>query len=311
MIMQDLVSQFNTWLSHHDHAPGMVEVGSPTGSGYYYKQDADHKVYGDVDLQMIAPNPLGVGHATYSNEWNQLWAEWVARDQPPQVNAELSTPGHPIIRLRDGGQAQIDFMWHEPAHVTWGLARSVPPQGLKGMLNGNMFSVLGQMLNMSMQHAGVQVKTDAQGRVVPFSKRKMVTLHTITTDPAHMFEHILSWCAQKPLQDLKVHPLLKANPGVKWPSPDVHVLIKGIHGLAHSFSLNNLYGKGVLTPYANELEFLNEFWSIYEAKAEFELNNPKRQKAETPSAQERAQRDIQQIKKGLEEIRQSWYNLID
>lgn len=310
-IMHKLVDEFNHWLELDQETPALVQVGPPTGSGFYHMQDPAHKEYGDVDLQMIAPNPWGLGHASYSSEWNQLWSEWVARHQPDVIRSDLSTPGHPIIQLPDGGLVQVDFMWHEPAHAKWGLARSVPPRGLKGMLNGNMFSVLGQMLHMSLQHAGVQVKTDASGQVVPFSKRKNTMLHTITTDPDHMFSHILSWCAQKPLQDLRMHDLLKQNPGVKWPDPDVHVLIKGTHGLAKSFTLNHMWGKGVLSNYANETEFLNEFWNTYQAKAEFEIHNPKRAKAETPEAQARAQRDIASIQSGLDQISLDWHKLID
>jgi hypothetical protein len=305
-IMALLTQEFNQWLRHHDHAPGVVELGSPTGSGYYHKQDPDHKEYGDVDLQMIAPNPWGHSHSTYSSEWNHLWDEWVARHQPPQVNLTHSTPGHPILEMQDGGLVQVDFMWHQPAHAEWGLARSVPPRGIKGLLNGNMFSVLGSMLNMSLQHSGAQVKVDAQGESVPFSKKKGVTLKTITHDPHHLFLDLLSYLLKKPMSQLKIPHLLTHAPGVQWPNPDIKVLIHGIQGLAQAITLNQGWAKHELKSYASEQEFKNEFWRQYEAKALQEINNPKRLKAETPTAQARAQRDMASIQQGLLMVKKIW-----
>lgn len=305
-IIQHLVKDFNTWLSHHQKAPAVVKVGSPTGSGYYHTQDPEHKEYGDVDLQMIAPNPWGLGHASYASAWNQLWDEWVARDAPSQVVPEHSTPGHPILQLPSGGLVQVDFMWHEPAHETWGLARSVPPRGLKGLLNGNMFSVLAFMLNMSLQHAGAQVKVDASGTPVAFNKRKGVTLKTITHDPHLVFVHLLQYLAQKPQDQVMIPKLLAQNPGVQWPNPDIRVMVQGIKGLAQGITANDLWGKGLLAPYANEQDFLDKFWDKYESKAESEMASPKRAKAETPEAQARAQRDIDSISQGLEKIRSMW-----
>lgn len=305
--MHQLVDQFNQWLTTRVDAPPPVQLGSPTGSGFYYQQDPSDKEYGDIDLQMIAANPWGHGHSTYSSEWNHLWDEWVARAQPAGVSREHSTPGHPFLEMPDHGLVQVDFMWHEPAHAQWGLARSVPPKGLKGLLNGNLFSVLGSMLMMSMQHSGVQVKTDAQG-IVPFSKKKGTTLHTITHNPQRMFLDILTYLADRPLEDLQLNPLLKQNPGVRWPTPDVQVMVRGIQGLAKALEDNQLMGKGVLQYYTSAEQFLNKFWQQYEAKAEAEINNPKRLKAETPAAKARAQRDIDSIRKGLEHIRQMWHS---
>lgn len=306
-IMQQLVQQFNQFLKQHADAPPQIKLGSPTGSGYYHDQDVDTKEYGDIDLQMIADNPWRHSHSTYSSEWNHLWDEWVARQSPAQVDAELSTPGHPILKIPGHGLVQVDFMWHEPDLADWGLARSVPPQGVKGLLNGNLFSVLGHMLQMSMQHSGAQVKMQA-GSVVPFSKQKGVQLITITKNPRTLFLDVLSWVADQSAQQLKLNPLLTQNPGVKWPKPELSVMVKGIKGLAQAFEDNQLFGKGVLQPYESAQDFLQEFWRQYEAKAQAEIHNPKRLKAETPAAQARAQRDIHSIQQGLAQVQQLWHN---
>ena len=64
----------------------------------------------------------------------------------------------------------------------WGAARVTPERGVKGLLFGKMFSVFGDLLDMSIQHAGVQIKV-SNGQRVPFSKRKDTETVTITTNP--------------------------------------------------------------------------------------------------------------------------------
>jgi hypothetical protein len=303
--LQDHVKSFNNWLAQQD-SNLRVDLGPPTGSGHYYQQDPESKEYGDIDLQMVAPNPWQHSHSTYSSEWNHMWDEWVARDQPKGIQPEASTPGHPILELPTGELVQVDFMWHEPNKAEWGLARSVPPRGVKGLLNGNLFSVLGSMLMMSMQHSGVQIKL-SNGVPVPFSKQKGVIIHTITHNPRRMFLDLLTYLADKPLEDLQLNADLKANPGVKWPNPDINVMVRGIHGLAQALQDNLLFGKGVLKDYTNAQDFLTKFWHSYEAKAVAEINNPKRLKAETPSAQARADRDRASIQQGLDKVQKLWF----
>lgn len=307
-IMEHLVREFNDWLSlTHPHvAP--VELGPPTGSGYHHATDAPNKEYGDIDLQMVAENPQGASHSSYSSQWNNLWQEWAARAEPHNLNLSQSTPGHPMLEVPEHGLVQVDLMWHEPHMATWGLARSVPPVGIKGLLNGNLFGTLAQMLGMSIQHSGVQIKTQ-DGTPVPFSKQKGTTIHTISDDPHHFLQDILAYVASAPVQELQQDKLLQQNPGVKWPNPSFESFIRGIHGLAHSFELNHLYGQGVLRNYRDAQDFLLQFWNVYENKAQQELANPKRTKAETDAARDRAARDIASIQKGLDLAREIWHKL--
>lgn len=305
VMLRELVSEFNKWLMDNYPDVGQVKVTTPTGSGYYHQSDDPNKEYGDIDVQMVAENPWKQGHATYTATWNSMWDVWVKQTQPEQLDAELGTPGHPFIKVPGHGLVQVDFMWQEPEKQKWGLVRSVPPPGIKGLLHGNMFSVLAQILGMSMQYGGVQVKTQ-NGEPVPFSKQKGVTIQTITHDPDRMFWDLLEFVSGKPVQQLKMNPLIQRTPGIKLPRTDVRDMIEGIKGLAKAFEDNDLFGTKYVRNYSNAREFLDAFWSIYEKKALDELNNPKRLKAETPTAKARAARDIESIKKGLAQVQAIW-----
>lgn len=305
VMLRELVSEFNEWLMNNYPDVGQVKVTTPTGSGYYHLTDDPNKEYGDIDVQMVAANPWKQGHASYTATWNSMWDVWVKQTQPEQLDSELGKPGHPFIKVPAHGLVQVDFMWQEPEKQLWGLVRSVPPPGIKGLIHGNMFSVLAQVLGMSMQYGGVQVKTQ-NGEPVSFSKQKDVVLKTITHDPDRMFWDLLEFVSGKHVDQLKMNRLLQSTPGIHLPRTDVMDMIEGIKGLAQAFEENNLFGTKYLRAYQNASEFLSEFWSIYEKKAQDELLNPKRLKAETPAAKDRAARDIAAIKKGLAHVQTIW-----
>lgn len=304
-MLEALVDQFNRWLSKNHPQVGTVEVGPPTGSGHYYHSDPSTKEYGDIDIQMVAPNPWDASHSSYSAAWNKLWDKWVFDHSPTSISKEHSTPGHPFLKIGEHQLAQVDFMWHEPHMRAWGLVRSVPPRGLKGMLHGNLFSVLGSMLMMSLQHSGVQIKT-SDGKPVPFSKQKGVQLVTVSRDPALFLVHMAEFVAGQPASELKIDALLQQHPGLSRPGEPASHFVDGIRGLARTFELNNLYGQGLLSNYANADQFLDQFWQTYTAKAHQEIDNPKRSKAATPAARARAKRDINSIKSGLQHVSDLW-----
>jgi hypothetical protein len=304
-MLRELVTQFNMWLTQNYPDVGQVQVTTPTGSGYYHLTDHPDKEYGDIDVQMLAENPWKQGHASYTANWNSLWDVWAKQTQPEELDHELGKPGHPFLKVPDHGLVQVDFMWQEPEKQLWGLVRSVPPPGIKGLIHGNMFSVLAQIMGMSMQYGGVQVKTQ-HGEPVSFSKQKDVTLHTITHDPHRMFWDLLEFVSGKPVSQLHMNGLIQNTPGIRLPRTDVVDMIEGIKGLAQAFEDNQLFGTKYLRSYQNAQEFLNAFWKLYEKKAQDELTNPKRLKAETPAAKERAARDIASIKKGLTHVQTIW-----
>lgn len=295
---------FNKWLS--TKGIGSVEMGKPTGSGAYYAKDQvenPDKIYGDVDLQMVAPAVEGLTYGQYTSYWNKLADEFVKETNPSYIHPGESKPGHPIVKIGENSYVQVDFMWHEPNMRQWGAARVTPEHGVKGLLFGNMFSGLGEILDMSIQHAGVQLKTQ-NGVHVPFSKQKDVKVHTITTNPRTFIYDIFKYEANAlGITEPKIDPLLKQFPGNDIDNVKISTLASGIKGLAKSFELNNMYGRGDLAKFSSAQDFLSKFVDRYEEKAMADVNAKKREKATTPEAIARAEADKLKVVQGLQIVK--------
>jgi hypothetical protein len=308
-VMATFTTDFNIYLKK-TRAHGPVKLGRPTGSTAHYQADlADprthDKIYGDIDLQMVGPD-LGVDTQTkYTNYWNQQVTEWIHALKPAYVHS-MESVGHPIIKVGKDASGdilvQVDLMWHSADIADWGASRVTPERGVKGLLHGNMFSVLGQLLDMSIQHAGVQLKT-LNGQHVPFSKQKDTRIETISTDPRNFIMNIFQYeyqaiTGQDP-KGAKIDPLLAQNPGNDPDTPKIERLVRGIQGLARSFEANGLFGQGDLAQYSNAGDFMTRFENRYEEKALGEIASAKRDKAATPQAIARAEDDKKKIMQGL------------
>ena len=300
-VINQFTADLNKWLlSKKQH---QVKVGKPLGSSAYYEVDTEDKIYGDIDLQMIGAPVPNLSYAQFTTYWNNLADQFVRETNPPYVFAEESKPGHPIIKLGKDLFVQVDFMWHEPKMSHWGAARATPERGIKGLLFGNMFSVLGELLNMSIQHAGVQFKTQ-NGQHVPFSKQKDTVVHTVSIDP-HSFVLDIFYQEAKNLgiQNPKVDPLLQKFPGNNTADVKISNLVNSVKGLAKSFEVNGMFGKGLLVGFTSAADFIAVFLQRYESKAMDDVNNKKRDKAATPEAIARAEADKQKVLNGLATVK--------
>lgn len=297
-VVAQFVKDFNIWLGDKGLPP--VEMGRPTGSSAYHDVDPEDKVYGDIDLQMIGPElEQNLSYSQYSAQWNKLADEFVKSRNPSYVHPEESKIGHPIISLGKDNYVQIDFMWHPPKLADWGAARVTPERGVKGLLFGKMFSVFGDLLDMSIQHAGVQIKV-SNGQRVPFSKRKDTETVTITTNPNTYILDIFKWLAKRQgISNPAISKELMANPGTDIRDVKIARLVAGVRGFAQSAEANKMFGKGDLSNFTNGNDFLSKFLQQYRSEAEAEIANPKRDKAQTPDAVARAQADREKIQQGL------------
>jgi hypothetical protein len=191
-------------------------------------------------------------------------------------------------------------MPHPERLATWGRFRTTPERGVKGLLNGNMFSVLGELLTMSIQHSGVQFKVRDQVKQPYSTTRKNYELVTISTDIENFVMDIFKHLAElQGIESPKVDPLLNKHPGSDIKDVKISNLVNAVKGLANSFEINNMYGKGDLSNYSNKVDFINVFKQLYTAKAEKDINAVKRDKAETPQAKARADDDRQKVAQGL------------
>ena len=232
--------------------------------------------------------------------------EFVKSTHPDYIHAGESKPGHPIFQIGPDQYVQVDFMWHPPHLRAWGAARVTPERGVKGLLTGNMFSVLGELLDMSIQHAGVQLKT-VNDVHVPFSKQKDTVVKTISTDPeSFVYDIFMNEYEQITGRDpgtAKLDPLLNRFRGNDPSDVKISKLVNAVKGLARSFELNDMYGKKDLAGFADTNDFLNQFVQRYEEKAMTDVNAKKRDKAETAEAKARAEADRQKVLNGLESVK--------
>jgi hypothetical protein len=298
------VVAFNDYLK--DKGVGPVRRGKPTGSSAYHEVDQEEdpdKVYGDIDLQMIAPAIEGKTQNQMSSIMNKLADDFVKSGAFPDFDTSESKPGHPIVKIGDNDYVQVDFMWHEEALAKWGAARVTPERGVKGLLFGNMFSVLGELLDMSIQHSGVQLKT-VGGQKVPFSKQKDVKLVTVSIEPETFVLDLFKYLAQQQnIKDPKVDSMLAQFPGNRVEDVKISHLVNAVKGLAKSADANSMFGQGDLANFSSSRDFLNKFLARYIDKAMEDVNSKKRDKAETPEAKARAEADREKVVKGLEMVK--------
>lgn len=301
---ESLVRDFNRWLANENLPP--VEVGKPLGSSAYHEVDSDDTVYGDIDLQIIVPELEELADKTSAQVqgfWVRKLSEFIDSTNAP-VHPE-SAPGHPILSVGDDEWVQVDFIIHPRATADWGRWRTTPHRGVKGLLTGNLFSALGDALNYSIQHLGVVAKKRDGVRLNYTRTRKDYELETVTTNISTWLWDIFAR-EYKDIQGgdprgAQIDPALRANPGLDpQRGTDIPSMVEGIRGLARSLEANGLFGQGNLSEYRSAQDFLDRFLEIYTAKAQKNIDSPKRLKAATPQAQARAQAEIEKIQQGLE-----------
>jgi hypothetical protein len=305
--VEKFIRDFNAW--RPDEKP-KIKMGHPTGSSAYHEVDAEEdpdKIYGDIDLQIIAPAITPRKSLTsYAGEWNRLTDQFI-QDQRPDylyVNAGHTDNGHPIFHIGSDQYVQVDFMWHPPVLAQWGRYRATPERGLKGALLGNLYSTLGDLLGLSIQYGGVQIKLQ-DGQPVSFSKQKNATIKTISADVEKFVLDILVWIyrLQGNTGNPKIDPLLKKNPGVKTDKIQAQDLVNAIRGLAKSFELNDMYGGQLLTDISDEQDFIDKFLQRYTDKNMAAIQASKFDKATTTDAIQRAADTKAKLQIGMEKVK--------
>lgn len=304
-IMQTFTNDLNKWLS--EKGIQNIQMGRPLGSTAYYEKDQTEnpdKVYGDIDLQMIAPaaqtEPNDQSHSRYTAYWNKVVAEFIKERRPKYVHPTETTLGHPIIKMGENNYVQIDFMWHTPDLAAWGTTRATPERGLKGAVLGNLYSSLGLIMGMSIQHAGVQIKLQ-KGQPVSFSKQKDVELVTISKNPKTFLYDIFQYLAESILggKTANIDDRLRLNPGVDLADVKISKFIEGIKGLAQSFEKNQMYGKSNLANISSYGDFINKLLEAVTGKIQKDISSQKREKAATADAEARAEQDKKKLQDGL------------
>jgi hypothetical protein len=304
--VERFLKDFNPWLEPQGLGP--VQVGHPTGSAAYHElDDPEHTVYGDMDLQVIIPDRHEYDNMTsgqLQGRWGALISSFIAQANLPYIDQAESTGSQPMFILPDGSKVQVDIMPHPVKTAEWGRFRATGEHGLKGLLNGNIFATMSEMIPINLQHKGMQYKS-INGKKVNYGKTlKGYELNTITTDIKRwILDLFLHEAKAMGIDNPKLDPLLQANPGVDVDNVNVERLVNGVKGFAKSCELNGMFGQGDLEQYTTADDFLQQFVANYVNKSQHAISAPKRDKASTPDSQARAVKDRTALSNGLEYVK--------
>lgn len=303
-LAEAFAQDFSKWLYTKGLPP--VQMGNPTGSSAYHNVDPEDKVYGDIDLQMIA-EPVEGTASQFASYYNKLVDEFIAQARPQYIHYENKPAnGHIIVSLGNNAYVQIDLIWTTPKLSNWARWRMTPERNVKGLIYGNMYSSLGEIMGLAIQHSGVQMKIKNEQPISYQRGRKEDRIETLSTNIERFAYDLLVELFKRihpGSRDLRVSPLLKAHPGLNTKEVKISDLAQAIKGLAESFEMNDMYGKHVLSGFTDAQDFINKFLQHYIGKAEEAANATKFDKAETPEAQARAQDTKNKIAKGVELVK--------
>ena len=298
-IVESFVNKLNPWLESQGY--GAVRIGPPVGSSAYYDVDSEDTVYGDIDLQMIAPEIEGKTDMQVNAIYNRLVDAYISQTNPPEVyQTGKPANGHVIFQSGDD-RIQVDLMWTTEPRADWAQHRSTPERGVKGAISGQIFSVLGELISVSIQSQGAQVKI-RDGEPAPYARtRKYDELVTITTDIGRFGLDIAEWMAkQMGISDPEISSRLSKHPGLQRGNVRIEDLIRMVQGMAETFELNGMWGKYNLADYSNQQEFMTAFQERFAAKTDAAMNAKKYDKAETPAALAMVKRNRDKLQKGLD-----------
>jgi hypothetical protein len=183
-----------------------------------------------------------------------------------------------------------------------------PMQGIKGLITGNLYSTLGEIIDMSIQ-SGVLVKIK-DGQPINYQRgRNPDEVVTVSKNIEQFGVDILKYvynAVNGTLDGIKVDPELQKYPGLKTGNVQVTDLVHTVKGLAKSFEDNDLYGKHVLSEFMNEDDFINTYLKHYQEKAEKAGTGAKLDKAKTPAEKAKVQELRDKIAKGLKIVQQAF-----
>ena len=310
------ISDLNQWL----RSKGMIENGEEvkpgkiTGSGAHHGTDPQDTIYGDIDMQIVVPDLYkGELHTTGERQyrWKKIVLDFIKETNPEYLDSQASLDAElPVVKLDNETFIQVDLMPHPQKYSQWGKYRATAEQGITGLLNGNLFAVLSELLTVNLQHSGVQYKTAKTGGLrqkFESLKKGQYDLGEISYDVETFVLDILKDEHQAFGQgELEIDPLLERYPGVQTVDniEDLRIqpLVNAIKGLARSFELNDLYGKGNLSKFSSAEDFIQKFKKLYALKANYAATNKKFDKAETPELKAHVQRKQEKIHNGLEYV---------
>ena len=179
-----------------------------------------------------------------------------------------------------------------------------PPQNIKGAVHGSMFASFGDIMHISMQGSGAQIKLVGKDIKPYTSTRKYDSLETVSTDIESFGIDIVKWLHNHMdiSTPLKISPLLRKHPGLDTKEISSKQLSDVIKGVAETFEINNMYGKSNLADINNANEFINAFIDNFTRRIEKSISSTKFDKAQSPEAKKKAQDTKDKLQYGIEYV---------
>ena len=307
----ETVEQFTTDLNKFIITCGLIPVkmGHLLGSTAYIDVDPPTAEYGDIDLQMIAASVYD-NKSSYqiSKYYNDLIDQFISSQKPSYIyDTGKPSNGHPIFKINNM-HVQVDMLWTVKRLAKWDRWRKTPMHGIKGLVMGNLFSTLGEVINMSLQSA-VLMKLK-NGRPINYQRgRNAEAVIEITSDIENFGMDILEYVYEAvygTLDDIQITPELHYHPGLNIDDVQISDIVHTIKGLADSFELNDLYGQHVLIDLMNAEDLINTYLKHYLDKADRAGHGAKLNKAKTPAELEKVVELRDKIAKGTNIVKQSF-----
>jgi hypothetical protein len=299
-VVENFIKRFNIWAKAKGITP--VSIGGPLGSTAYYQRDPEDKEYGDIDLQVIAPDIEGKSAAQVGTIYTNYFDEFVQETRPKELHDDKFTK-NPVFQVGNDF-VQVDFVWAVSSLSKWSKSRMTPPQNIKGAVHGSMFSSFGDIMHVSMQGSGAQIKIVGD-KIQPYATtRKYDRLDTMSTDIESFGVDIVRWLHDhmKMSQPLKLSPLLKQNPGLDTKEISSQQLSNVIKGVAQTFEINGMYGKANLSEFSNANEFIDAFVENFTDRLQKSISSTKFDKAQSPEAKKKAQDTKDKLQYGIDYV---------
>jgi len=293
-VFDTFVQQFNKFLKSKNLPP--VKAGHPVGSTHYYKQDLvsnPDKTYGDIDILFFIPKLPGSSDGANVSTYTNAVTEFVSTANNISTNS-----GKNLVFQMGSEYLQIDLVMAYYENRDW-LPALLPERGIKGVISSTVYSSVAEVMNISVNSQGVQVKLRG-GMPVSFRQSKDTEVRTISKNPRTWaldvlkFFHGLANTGSK----LQVSDSLQQASGVDPAAVRIADNVQAITGLADSLELNGLLAQGALSHVKDSADFMAQVRSVYQNKMQAAMNSTKFDKGQ--AAQVTADRD--KLQKGLDMV---------
>lgn len=290
--MPKFEKDFNAFLKKNNYAP--IKIGKPIGSTTYYEKDLainPTKEYGDIDIVFAVPRIQGLSDSKNASLYRKLVVDFISAEKPSYLYDDGEQNGQNIIVDVDGKWVQVDLVNAFADLEDWTTHRMTPEHNLKGAFIGFLYASLAEVLNLSINTAGVQAK-HVGNDIVPFKRLKVDRVDTLSTDISQFGVHILEYLFRRVHEgkDKPVVPAeLKKNSGMNRGEIKFADLANMVKALGIAFDKNDMWGKGDLRHIQNKNEFISKIKDFYERRVEEAASATKFDKAITDDAKKRAQ----------------------